>query len=52
MTDKLEIENQQHLDLKKQLERVNWPITFGTVTIQLRNGRLAIFRVEQTIKCD
>ena len=52
MAERLEIENQQDINLKKQLEGVSWPIDFGTITLQLRNGKLAILRIERTVKCD
>jgi hypothetical protein len=52
MTERLEIENQQDVNLKKQLESVIWPIDFGTITMQLRNGRLTLLRIERTVKLD
>jgi hypothetical protein len=52
MAERLEIENQQDTDLKKQLEKVIWPLDFGTITLQLRNGRLTLLRIERTVKLD
>lgn len=52
MPEKLEIENQQDNKLKKQLENIAWPIEFGTITMQLRNGRPTLIRIERTLKLD
>ena len=52
MTDRLEIENQKDLELKKQLERIDWPIEYGVVKLQLRAGKVTLVTVERTIKLD
>ena len=52
MTDKLELENKQDLELKRQLEKVDWPIEYGIVSIQLRAGKATLIKVERTIKLD
>jgi len=38
MTDKLEIADRQDDALKRQLEKVDWPVDYGSVKIQLRAG--------------
>ena len=50
--DKLELQKQEDMALKKQLEKVDWPFTFGIISVQLRDGKLAIVKLERTIKCD
>ena len=50
--DKLYIENKQDLELKRQLEKVDWPIEYGIVSIQLRAGKPTLIKVERTIKLD
>jgi hypothetical protein len=52
MTDKLEIQGKDTVDLKKQLEKVDWPIDYGNIRIQLRAGRPTLVTVERTIKLD
>jgi len=52
MTDRLEIENQKDLELKKQLEKVDWPIEYGIMRIQLRAGKPTLVTIERTIKLD
>ena len=52
MTDRVEIINQKDLDLKKQLEKVDWPIDYGNVKIQIRNGKPTLCTAERTIKLD
>lgn len=52
MNDKLEIQNQQDIDLKKQLEKIDWNLDYGSVKIQLRAGKPTLVVVERTIKLD
>ena len=52
MTDKIELENEQVERLKKQLENVTWPIGYGIISIQLRNGKVTFVKIEQTLKFD
>ena len=52
MTDRLEITNQPDIKLKRELEAVNWPITYGNVKIQLRNGKPTLVTIERTVKLD
>ena len=44
--------DQQDLELKKELEKVNWPIAYGSVKLQLRNGKLTLITIERTVKLD
>ena len=52
MTERLQIENQQDLELKKELEKIDWPVDYGSVKVQLRNGKPTLVTVERTIKLD
>uniref|UniRef100_A0A6M3L5C3 Uncharacterized protein n=1 Tax=viral metagenome TaxID=1070528 RepID=A0A6M3L5C3_9ZZZZ len=52
MTDRLEIQNQEDEDLKKQLKNIDWTVEYGTITIQLRNGQPTLAKIERTIKLD
>jgi len=52
MTDKLEILNQHDKYLKQQLEKVNFNLDYGSVKIQIRNGRPTLVTTERTIKLD
>ena len=52
MTDRLEITNSQDIEIKKELEKIEWPINYGTVKVQLRNGKPTLVTIERTIKLD
>ena len=52
MTDKLELENKEDTEFKKQLDQVKWPIEYGIISIQLRAGKPTLVKVERTIKLD
>ena len=49
MTDRVRIED---TELKKQLDKVDWPIEYGNVMVQLRNGKPTLVKIERTIKLD
>ena len=38
--------------LAQSLGLVKWPIQFGTITVQLRDGKPTMVKVEKTIKLD
>ena len=42
MTDRVRIEDSE---LKKQLDKVEWPIEYGTVMVQLRNGKPTLVKI-------
>ena len=52
MSERLEIQNQRDIDLKKQLEKIVWPINYGSVKIQIRNGKPTLVTEERTVKLD
>ncbi len=39
-------------ELKKQLEKIDWPIDYGSVKIQIRNGKVTLLTIERTVKLD
>jgi len=39
-------------ELRKQLEGVDWPVKYGTVKVQIRNGKPTLVIIERTIKLD
>jgi len=40
------------VELKEELERISWPIKYGTITLQLRDGKPTLMKIERTIKLD
>ena len=40
------------LELKVQLEKIDWPIEFGTVKVTIRNGKPTLVTIERTVKLD
>jgi len=52
MTDKLELQTPQDIAFQKELEKVVWPMLYGSVKIQLREGKPKLIVVERTIKLD
>ena len=44
--------DQQDAQLKKELEKIDWPIDYGSVKVQIRNGKVTLMTVERTIKMD
>ena len=39
-------------DLKSQLEKVNWNLDYGSVKVQIRQGKPSLITIERTIKLD
>jgi len=52
MPDKLELINQEDINLKKQLEKIDWPIDYGNIKVQLRAGKPTLITIERTVKLD
>ena len=50
--DKIEIQNQQDAELKKSLEKVCWNLDYGSVKIQVRQGKPTLVTIERTVKLD
>jgi len=47
-----EAQNQQDTNLKEQLDKIDWPIKYGNIRIQLREGKPTLVTIEKTIKLD
>jgi hypothetical protein len=52
MTDKMELENKENMELKRQLEGIDWPIGYGSIRIHLKAGKPTLVVIERTIKLD
>ncbi len=40
------------IELKKELEKIDWPIDYGSVKIQIRQGKPTLIIIERTVKLD
>ena len=45
-------QNQRDLELKKALEKVDWNLDYGSVKIQIRQGKPTLITIERTVKLD
>ena len=39
-------------ELKKELEKINWRLDYGSVKIQIRQGKPALLTIERTVRLD
>ena len=39
-------------EIKAQLEKIDWPIDYGNIKIQLRRGKPTLVTIERTLKLD
>jgi len=39
-------------ELKELLEKIVWPIEYGSVKVTLRNGKPTLVTIERTVKLD
>jgi len=39
-------------ELKKELEKIDWKLDYGSVKIQIRNGKPTLITIERTVKMD
>ncbi len=39
-------------ELRKELEKITWPIEYGSVKITLRDGKPTLITIERTVKLD
>jgi len=46
------IKSQQDKELKQSLDKIDWPIYYGNVRIQIREGKVTLVTIERTIKLD
>ncbi len=40
------------IELKKELEKIDWPIEYGSVKVQIRYGKVTLITIERTLKLD
>lgn len=40
------------IELKKELDKIDWPIDYGSVKIQIREGKPTLITIERTVKLD
>jgi len=40
------------IKLKKELEKIDWNLDYGSVKVQIRNGKVTLLTVERTVKLD
>ena len=45
-------ENKQDKELLKELEKIDWPIDYGSVKVQIRAGKPTLITIERTVKLD
>ena len=43
---------EKDLELKKELEKIDWPIDYGSVKITIRNRKPTLVTIERTVKLD
>ena len=50
MADKLETQNQQDLQLKEELRKIDYSkfMEYGSIKIQVRKGQMALTTIERT----
>ena len=42
----------QDIELKKELEKIDWNLDYGSVKIQIRQGKPTLITIERTVKID
>ena len=45
-------DNPKDLQLKKELEKIEWNLGYGSVKIQIRQGKPTLITIERTVKLD
>lgn len=45
-------QKQQDAELKKELDKIDWHISYGSVKIQIRNGKPTQVTIERTVRLD
>lgn len=40
------------LEIKKELEKVKWPIDHGIIRVKIRDGKPTLATIERTVKLD
>lgn len=47
-----EVQRQQDKTLRDDLAKVRWPIEYGTVEVQLKDGKIVLATIRRTVKLD
>jgi len=50
--DRVRVTNGHNADLKKMLTEITWPFKYGSVKVQVRNGKATLITTEETEKLD
>ena len=45
-------ETEQEIELINELNKIKWPVKYGSVKVQIREGKPTLVVVENTIKLD
>jgi len=48
----IETIDKKDIELKEQLEKVDFNLDYGSVKIQIRNGKPSLLTIERTVKLD
>ncbi len=48
----VDIQKQQDIELKKQLDKIDWQLDYGSVKVQIREGKPTLITIERTVKLD
>ena len=43
---------QEKIEFKKQLEKIEWPIEYGDIKIKIRARKATLATIEETVKLD
>lgn len=54
MPEKLELETKGDTELRRKVESIPWQqyVEYGSVKIQIRNGKATLINIERTVKLD
>ena len=52
MTEKNSLNLLSFANLKEQLEKIEWNLDYGSVKVQIRQGKLTLITIERTVKMD
>jgi len=45
-------DKKRDIEFRQQLEKINWPIEYGSIKIQLRESKPTLITIERTIRLD
>ncbi len=45
-------EIKEDIELKKELEKIDWHLEYGSVKIQIREGKPTLITIERTVRLD